>query len=90
MGRAREVTGAAATDVAAGAPASSTVPQAWHSPQRPTHLRVLHPHSAHRNVVFAAFAMVATLAAAGDRPRRGRSGFSATHESYLRVMGNFR
>jgi hypothetical protein len=28
--------------------ASSTVPQAWHSPQRPTHLPVSHPHSVQR------------------------------------------
>jgi hypothetical protein len=28
--------------------ASSTVPQAWHSPHRPTHLPVSHPHSAQR------------------------------------------
>ena len=28
-------------------PATSTVPQAWHSPQRPTHLAVVQPHSAH-------------------------------------------
>ena len=27
---------------------SSTVPQAWHSPQRPTHLAVVQPHSAQR------------------------------------------
>lgn len=33
----------------AGAPAaSSTVPQVWHSPQRPTHLAVVQPHSVQR------------------------------------------
>ena len=31
-----------------GAPASATDPQAWHSPQRPTHLAVSHPHSEQR------------------------------------------
>ena len=31
-----------------GAAASATEPQAWHSPQRPTHLAVSHPHSVHR------------------------------------------
>ncbi|WP_240339358.1 hypothetical protein, partial [Marinobacter sp. BW6] len=30
------------------APISSTVPHAWHSPQRPTHFTVLQPHSAQR------------------------------------------
>ena len=30
------------------APTSSTVPQAWHSPHRPTHLAVVHPQSAQR------------------------------------------
>ena len=31
-----------------GAPASATEPQAWHSPQRPTHLTVSQPHSEQR------------------------------------------
>ena len=31
-----------------GAAASATEPQAWHSPQRPTHLAVSQPHSAQR------------------------------------------
>ena len=31
-----------------GAPTSSTVPQAWHSPQRPTHFVVVQPHSPQR------------------------------------------
>ncbi|GAB2735503.1 hypothetical protein GCM10027273_12810 [Nocardioides pakistanensis] len=31
-----------------GAPASATLPQAWHSPHRPTHFAVSHPHSEHR------------------------------------------
>jgi len=30
------------------AAASATLPQAWHSPQRPTHFAVSHPHSAQR------------------------------------------
>ena len=30
---------------AAGADFSTTVPQAWHSPQRPTHFTVSQPHS---------------------------------------------
>ncbi len=40
------------TDVAVvrarAAPTSSTVPQAWHSPQRPTHLGEVHPQSVQR------------------------------------------
>ncbi len=31
-----------------GAAASATLPQAWHSPQRPTHLAVVQPHSEQR------------------------------------------
>jgi hypothetical protein len=46
MGTAGLDTGAAwVRPVRAGA-ATSTVPHAWHSPQRPTHLLVVHPHSA--------------------------------------------
>ncbi len=33
-------------------PAASTVPQAWHCVQRPTHLVVDQPHSAHRKLLF--------------------------------------
>ena len=32
----------------AAPPASSTVPHAWHSPQRPTHFTVVQPHSVQR------------------------------------------
>jgi hypothetical protein len=31
-----------------GAPTCSTVPQAWHSPHRPTHLPAVQPHSVQR------------------------------------------
>ena len=31
-----------------GAAVSATLPQAWHSPQRPTHLAVSQPHSEQR------------------------------------------
>ena len=41
-------TGAAVVRAAVGAPVSATVPQAWHSPQRPTHFAVVHPHSPQR------------------------------------------
>lgn len=33
---------------AAGAPTSARVPQAWHSPHRPTHFTAVQPHSVHR------------------------------------------
>src|SRR5690625_435261 len=89
MGRARVLTGAGATEAGAGAPASSTVPQAWHSPQRPTHLRVDHPHSVHRNVDFAALAMADTLSARADTAcsvhRKKGEKAGGTGESYLRV-----
>ena len=35
--------------LAVAAEASSTVPHDWHSPQRPTHLMLVHPHSVQRN-----------------------------------------
>ena len=48
MGSAGADTGPALTRAICGAPSSSTVPQAWHSPQRPTHFIELQPHSAQR------------------------------------------
>ncbi|TWG85040.1 hypothetical protein L603_000200000490 [Cellulosimicrobium cellulans J34] len=50
MGRAGERLGVTAVvrgPEAAGA-SSVTVPHSWHSPQRPTHLAVVHPHSLQR------------------------------------------
>jgi hypothetical protein len=38
----------------AAAPASCTVPHAWHSPHRPAHLVARQPHSVHRNALAAA------------------------------------
>ncbi len=50
MGRAGVRAGLAATvrGPADAGPSSVTVPHAWHSPQRPTHLGVVHPHSVQR------------------------------------------
>ena len=48
IGRAGVVTAAARVVRTVGAPTSSTLPHAWHSPQRPTHLPVTQPHSTHR------------------------------------------
>jgi hypothetical protein len=49
IGRAGALTAPAATTRAGLAePASMTVPQTWHSPQRPIHLEVCHPHSVQR------------------------------------------
>ena len=47
IGTAGVVTGPAAVRPR-GAAASATLPHAWHSPHRPTHLAVSHPHSPHR------------------------------------------
>jgi hypothetical protein len=50
------------------------VPQAWHSPQRPDHLVVRHPHSAHWNAGPAEdFAMARTLPAGTDSGGRRHS-----------------
>ena len=53
----------------AGPAVSSTVPQAWHSPQRPDHFVVRQPHSAQRyNGGVDDFPMVRTVAAGYDNP----------------------
>ncbi len=44
IGSAGTVTGPACT-LLLGADFSTTVPQAWHSPQRPTHFTASQPHS---------------------------------------------
>src|SRR6185369_15875612 len=44
-----------------GAPSSTTLPQVWHSPQRPTQRTVVQPHSVHLCVGrVLAFTMPAT------------------------------
>ena len=48
IGRAGLLTGPGAVVRTTGADMSVTVPQAWHSPHRPTHFVVAHPHSAQR------------------------------------------
>ena len=56
------VTAVAAVVRAGASPTSATLPHAWHSPQRPTHLSAVHPHSeqrkpaARREVVLVAMA----------------------------------
>src|SRR5690606_14236230 len=65
IGRAGAVTAVALVDGPATAFASTTVPQAWHSPQRPTHLAVVQPHSVQRYPGDDFFA-------AGMRPRYRR------------------
>ena len=47
IGTAGALTGPAAAR-SVGAAASATEPQAWHSPQRPTHLVASQPHSVQR------------------------------------------
>jgi hypothetical protein len=49
MGTAGRSTAPAAVVRTATAPTSETLPHAWHSPQRPTHLGACHPHSEQRN-----------------------------------------
>ncbi len=46
IGTAGVTTGAACVRPVRAGAATSTVPQAWHSPQRPTHLLVVQPQSA--------------------------------------------
>ncbi|GAA4115635.1 hypothetical protein GCM10022415_12200 [Knoellia locipacati] len=71
MGTAGRSTLLAAVVRAETAPTSVTDPQAWHSPQRPTHLTVVHPHSVHRYAGRAPFAaMAANLGDASDSALR--------------------
>jgi hypothetical protein len=48
IGRAGAVTGPAFTVRGLGTPISSTLPQVWHSGQRPTHFTLVAPHSTQR------------------------------------------
>src|SRR5690606_10356019 len=48
-------------------PTASTVPQAWHSPQRPTHLLVVHPHSVQAKAGAVLGGMGASLGGRSDR-----------------------
>ena len=69
------------------APASATVPHAWHSPQRPTHFAVCHPHSeqryaaAPRVVRRVVEAMAPTLGSGADT-----SGTPSTAPARSRVL----
>ena len=56
IGTAGRSTFLAAVVRAVTAPTSVTDPQAWHSPHRPTHLTVVHPHSVHRYAGLVPFA----------------------------------
>ncbi|CAB5013821.1 unannotated protein [freshwater metagenome] len=57
IGVARWLTAPGTSESLFGADISSTLPHTWHSPQRPTHLFVVHPHSTQRNGSFSVFAM---------------------------------
>ena len=57
MGVALFVTDPGTKDNFFGAAISSTEPQAWHSPQRPTHFCELQPHSEQRKGSFSTLAM---------------------------------
>ena len=57
IGTAGVVTGLAVVRPWGTAAASATDPHAWHSPHRPTHFAVSHPHSEQRYAGRAVFAM---------------------------------
>ena len=63
--------------------ASTTVPHCWHSPQRPAHLGLVHPHSVHRNAAAVVMRRVAMGSAYGQPPTspRGRGGVPALPRS---------
>ena len=58
IGVAECVTRPATRDSFLGAAISSTLPQAWHSPQRPTHFCEVQPHSLHLNGSFSTLAIM--------------------------------
>jgi hypothetical protein len=62
---ARSGTRGAAGSTAASGATSTTLPQAWHSPQRPAHFRGRHPHSEHSYTAAAAALLMARRVAAG-------------------------
>ncbi|GMA30326.1 hypothetical protein GCM10025875_03180 [Litorihabitans aurantiacus] len=79
MGRAGERGGVAAVAdrVAAGPPASTTVPHAWHSAHRPTHFAARQPHSLHSHA--ARGDRVALVAMPGTLPGGTDTAASAPH-----------
>src|SRR5690606_24172160 len=89
IGRAAERTGLTAVvrGPAEAGPSSATVPHSWHSPQRPTHFAVVHPHALQRKAGREDLAREraevveltdVTLGAATDTGRRQAVGFCAT------------
>ena len=74
IGTAGRVTGLAVVRPAGSDAASATDPQAWHSPQRPTHLVASQPHSEQRNAGRGLFGMAGTLNGAADTRREDRRG----------------
>jgi hypothetical protein len=56
MGRALRVGASGVTDavIPVCVADSTTVPHCWHSPQRPTHFAVVHPHSVQRKAAVGA------------------------------------
>ena len=66
IGVAAWVTRPATSDSFLGAAISSTLPQAWHSPQRPTHFCEVQPHSAQRNGSFSTLAISLSLEEGAD------------------------
>ncbi len=73
IGTAGVVTGEACARGCRTAAASATLPQAWHSPQRPTHLTVSQPHSLQRydgRGDALALLMAVTLGHRTDIPRQ--------------------
>ena len=74
MGTAGRSTRAAAVVRTVTAPISLTLPQDWHSPQRPTHLTAVQPHSEQRkplDLVDVFAAMGDNLRGAADNPVEG-------------------
>ena len=80
------VTGPADVVRTAGVDVSATVPQAWHSPHRPTHFVLAQPHSPQRNVarsrvVFVAAGMPANLGGGSDMTGQARGSRPAARSS---------
>src|SRR5690606_12318506 len=73
IGRAARASGTAVgARASVGMLRSTSESQVWHSPQRPTHLTLVQPHSVHTNPAGTGRAMPPSLGGPGDRGDHSR------------------
>src|SRR5262245_23480254 len=94
IGSAGAETGPALTRATCAAPTSSTVPQAWHSLQRPTHFIEVQPHSPQRydetgRLLDVDLAMTRTLGGDADNAVATRSPTEVADDDGVVHLGAF-